>query len=69
MGLDVFRARDVEPRRAAGSPFLRGRRVLHDGAKRDRDPYVGDLAVSALTAYLTHPDVGAEAARNVLEDL
>lgn len=69
MGLDVFRARDAEPRRAAGSPFLRGRLVLLDGAKRDRDPYVGDLAVSALAAYLTHPDAGAEAARNVLEDL
>ncbi len=38
-----------------------------DGAKRDRDPYDGDLAVSALTDYLTH-DVKA-AATNVLADL
>ncbi len=42
--------------------------VLQDGAKRDRDPYVGDLAVSARTLYLTHDDAAA-AARNVLADL
>ena len=64
----VFRAGNIEPRQA-GSAFLRGRRVLLDGAKRDRDPYVGDLAVSALTAYLTHgPDLQG-AARNVLLDV
>jgi hypothetical protein len=63
---DTFRSTDVDPRNA-DSPTLDGKLVLHDGAKRDRDPYVGDLAVSGRTAYLTH-DV-APAARNVLADL
>ncbi len=60
---DTFLANDTEPRGAA-SPSLLGKRVLHDGAKRDRDPYVGDIAVSALTSYLAHQDY--EPARNVL---
>ncbi|KAL8417699.1 hypothetical protein RB594_001379 [Gaeumannomyces avenae] len=64
--IDTFRLNDTEPR-DGGSPTLAGKLVLHDGPKRDRDPYVGDLAVSALTAYLSH-DV-AESASNVLEDL
>ncbi|MBP0458569.1 alpha-L-rhamnosidase-related protein [Streptomyces montanisoli] len=64
---DHFRRDDVDPRNAY-SPTLDGKLVLHDGAKRDRDPYVGDLAVSARTLYLTHVDA-AEAARNVLADL
>lgn len=64
--IDTFRLNDTEPRRG-GSPTLAGKLVIHDGPKRDRDPYVGDLAVSALTAYLSH-DV-AEASSNVLEDL
>lgn len=64
----VFHADNIEPRQA-DSAFLEGKRVLLDGAKRDRDPYVGDLAVSALTAYLTHgPDLQG-AARNVLLDV
>ncbi|XXG96656.1 Kynureninase (L-kynurenine hydrolase) [Hypoxylon texense] len=63
---DVFRDNDTEPRGAASASLL-GRWVLHDGAKRDRDPYMGDLAVAALTSYLTH-DI-PEAARNVMEDL
>jgi hypothetical protein len=63
---DTFRATDVDPRNAA-TPTLEGKLVLHDGAKRDRDPYVGDVAVSGRTAYLTH-DV-ASAATNVLADL
>ncbi len=63
---DVFQANDTEPRDAV-SPTLLGKLVLHDGAKRDRDPYVGDLAVTALTSYLSHNV--HEAARNVLEDL
>jgi hypothetical protein len=63
---DTFRSTDVDPR-SADSPTLDGKLVLHDGAKRDRDPYVGDVAVSGRTAYLTH-DVGI-AARNVLADL
>jgi hypothetical protein len=64
---DTFRPDDVDPR-GADSPTLDGKPVLHDGAKRDRDPYVGDLAVSARTLYLTHPDAAA-AARTVLADL
>lgn len=63
---DTFRANDTEPRGAA-SPSLLGKEVLHDGAKRDRDPYVGDLAVSALTLFLSHDNPAA--ARNVLADL
>ncbi|MHC3473135.1 alpha-L-rhamnosidase-related protein [Streptomyces sp. 7R007] len=64
---DTFRRDDVDPRNA-WSASLEGKLVLHDGAKRDRDPYVGDLAVSARTLYLTH-DEAAAAARNVLADL
>ncbi|MET7745701.1 alpha-L-rhamnosidase C-terminal domain-containing protein [Streptomyces sp. NPDC005385] len=64
---DTFRQDDVDPRNA-WSPSLEGKLVLHDGPKRDRDPYVGDLAVSARTLYLTHDDA-AVAARNVLADL
>ncbi|KAK8031908.1 hypothetical protein PG990_001642 [Apiospora arundinis] len=66
MCIDIFRANDTEPRGAASGSIL-DKLVLHDGPKRDRDPYMGDLAVSALTSYLTH-DI-QEAARNVLEDL
>ncbi|GHH87592.1 alpha-L-rhamnosidase [Streptomyces sulfonofaciens] len=64
---DTFRRDDVDPR-GAWSATLEGKPVLHDGPKRDRDPYVGDLAVSARTLYLTHDDAAA-AARNVLADL
>ncbi|MEU7306187.1 alpha-L-rhamnosidase C-terminal domain-containing protein [Streptomyces sp. NPDC007206] len=64
---DTFRQDDVDPRNA-WSATLEGKLVLQDGAKRDRDPYVGDLAVSARTLYLTHDDAAA-AARNVLADL
>jgi hypothetical protein len=63
---DTFRSDDVDPRNA-DSPTLDGKLVLTDGAKRDRDPYVGDVYVSGVTDYLTH-DVG-DAARNVLADL
>lgn len=66
MCTDVFHDNDTEPRGAASASLL-GKWVLHDGAKRDRDPYMGDLAVAALTSYLTH-DI-PEAARNVMEDL
>jgi hypothetical protein len=64
---DTFLASDCDPRNAA-TPSLEGLLVLQDGAKRDRDPYVGDIAVSGRTLYLTHPDAAA-AARNVLTDL
>ncbi len=63
---DTFRADDIDPRNA-DSPGLDGKVVLTDGAKRDRDPYVGDIAVSGRTDYLTHAVGGA--ARNVLADL
>ncbi|ELR02811.1 hypothetical protein VC83_00790 [Pseudogymnoascus destructans] len=63
---DTFRLEDTEPRNA-GSPTLVGKEVLFDGAKRDRDPYVGDLAVAARTLYLTHNF--SIAAENVLADL
>lgn len=66
LATDVFRANDTDPRNAS-SPSLVGKVVLHDGAKRDRDPYVGDLAVSALTLFLSHDNPAA--ARNVLADL
>jgi hypothetical protein len=66
MGTDVFRVNDTDPRNSA-SPSIVGKLVIHDGAKRDRDPYVGDLAVSARTSYLSH-DV-PQAARDVLADL
>ncbi|KAK1634747.1 Six-hairpin glycosidase-like protein [Colletotrichum phormii] len=68
--VDTFRgAEDAEPRGAA-SETLEGKVVLHDAPKRDRDPYVGDLAVAALTGYVSH-GVGelSEASRNVLVDL
>jgi hypothetical protein len=62
---DKFRSTDVDP--FGESPSLDGKVVILDGAKRDRLPYVGDIAVSGRTDYLTH-DVGA-AVRNVLADL
>ncbi|HTJ67625.1 MAG TPA: alpha-L-rhamnosidase C-terminal domain-containing protein [Actinospica sp.] len=62
-----FLASDCDPRNAASASLL-GELVIQDGAKRDRDPYVGDIAVSGRTLYLTHPDAAA-AARNVLADL
>ncbi|KAB5570178.1 alpha-L-rhamnosidase A [Coniochaeta sp. 2T2.1] len=66
LATDVFRADDTEPRQAFSETLL-DKLVLHDGAKRDRDPYVGDVAVSGLTSYLSHDT--PEAARNVLADL
>ncbi|TGJ87420.1 glycoside hydrolase family 78 [Xylaria hypoxylon] len=51
----------------ATSASLLNKLILHDGAKRDRDPYMGDLAVASLTSYLSHNT--SEATLNVLEDL
>lgn len=56
----------TDPRNAA-SPSLLGKLVIMDGAKRDRDPYVGDLAVSARTSYLSHNL--PQASRDILADL
>ena len=66
MTTDTFRADDVDPRDSA-SPSLLGKQVLFDGAKRDRDPYVGDIAVSALTDYYSH--YSTVPALNILADL
>ena len=66
MVIDTFGVNDTDPRDSA-SPTLIGKLVILDGAKRDRDPYVGDLAVSARSLYLTHNVT--EAAVNVLADL
>jgi len=66
MCTDVFLEDNTEPRDSA-SPGLIGEQVIHDGAKRDRDPYVGDLAVSARTMYLSHNN--SAAVKNVLVDL
>ena len=63
----VFTRNTTDPRDAF-SPSLDGKPVLQDGAKRDRDPYVGDVAVSGRTTYLTHMQ-NSVAARNVLADL
>ena len=56
----------IDPRNA-DSPGMLNRLVLLDGAKRDRLPYSGDLAVSSRTSYLTRNV--PEATRNVLTDL
>lgn len=66
MGTAVLDAGSIEPR-GASSPGMLGKLLLLDGAKRDRLPYVGDLAVSARTSYLTRNV--PEATRNVLTDL
>lgn len=66
MCTDVFRDNDTDPRNSA-SPTLIRKMVIFDGAKRDRDPYVGDLAVSARTVYLTH-DI-SDVVVNILSDL
>ena len=63
----IFTKNTTDPR-DANTLGLDGKLVLQDGAKRDRDPYVGDIAVSGRTAYLTHLQT-AKAARNVLADL
>ncbi|QKX61787.1 uncharacterized protein TRUGW13939_08943 [Talaromyces rugulosus] len=65
--IDTFLKDTTEPR-GADSPTLDGKTVIFDGAKRDRDPYVGDIAVSGRSIYLTHQDASI-AASNVLADL
>ncbi|KAK2022151.1 Six-hairpin glycosidase [Colletotrichum zoysiae] len=68
--VDTFRAaEDAEPR-GAESETLEGKIVIHDAPKRDRDPYVGDLAVAGLTGYVSHgKGMVSEASGNVLADL
>lgn len=66
MGTDAFLANETDPRDSA-TPTLQGKEVIFDGAKRDRDPYVGDLAVAALTSYLSHNN--SDSTRNILADL
>ena len=62
-----FTSNTSDPR-DANSPTLDRKLVLQDGAKRDRDPYVGDIAVSGRTAYLTHSQTSV-AAKDVIGDL
>jgi len=64
--MDILDENSTDPRQAA-SPGILGKLVLLDGAKRDRDPYVGDVAVAGRTLYVSHD--APEAARNVLADL
>lgn len=66
MGDFTFLANETDPRGAA-TPTLQGKEVLFDGAKRDRDPYLGDLAVASLTSYLSHDDPAST--RKILADL
>ncbi|KZV86537.1 alpha-L-rhamnosidase [Exidia glandulosa HHB12029] len=66
LNTDTFTKDTVDPRNAF-STTLDGKKVLHDGAKRDRDPYVGDIAVQSLVDLVSHAD--KEGARNVLLDL
>lgn len=66
MATDIFAQNSTDPRNANSSTLL-GKEVLLDGAKRDRDPYSGDLAVSARTLYVSRDN--AIAARDVLADL
>lgn len=68
MTTDQFRENDVDPR-GAYNPDLEGKLVLFDGAKRDRDPYVGDVAISGVTTYLSHNNLSSIAAENLLADL
>jgi len=64
----IFDRDDVDPREGgAWSPGLQGRPVLLDGAKRDRAPWAGDLAVQAPTEFVSHADPAPVA--NVLIDL
>jgi hypothetical protein len=62
----IFTPDTTDPR-DANSSTLDGKLVLLDGAKRDRDPYDGDIAVSGLTDYLTND--ASSAAEDVLADL
>ncbi|OQD83560.1 hypothetical protein PENANT_c016G06412 [Penicillium antarcticum] len=63
---DTFFANETDPQDSA-TPTLEGKRVIFDGAKRNRDPYVGDLAIASLTSYLSHN--APELTRNIPVDL
>ncbi|KAJ5316724.1 hypothetical protein N7508_001232 [Penicillium antarcticum] len=66
MSSDTFFANETDPQDSA-TPTLEGKRVIFDGAKRNRDPYVGDLAIASLTSYLSHN--APELTRNIPVDL
>ncbi|KZP08358.1 glycoside hydrolase family 78 protein [Athelia psychrophila] len=66
LNTDTFLANSTDPRNAA-SASLEGKTVLMDGAKRDRDPYAGDVAVQSLVDFVSH--AAGVGSRNVLEDL
>lgn len=66
LNTDAFYSNSTEPR-GAFSSTLDGKQVLFDGAKRDRDPYAGDVAVQSLVDLVSH--ASGTAAKNVLLDL
>jgi len=55
LNTDTFTKDTVDPRNA-WSQSLDGKIVQHDGVKRDRDPYIGDVAVSSLVDLVSHAD-------------
>ncbi|KZV82598.1 Six-hairpin glycosidase [Exidia glandulosa HHB12029] len=66
LNTDTFTADTIDPRNSF-TPGLDGKIVVHDGAKRDRDPYVGDVAVQSIVDLVSHAN--KDGARNVLLDL
>lgn len=66
MNIVTLTENTTDPRNA-WSETMANELVLIDGAKRDRDPYTGDIAVSGRTSYLTHNVPSA--AKDVLVDL
>ena len=64
----IFDRDDVDPREGGTwTPELQGKLVHHDGAKRDRAPWIGDLAVQGPVEMVSHADPVPIA--NVLADL
>lgn len=66
LNTDSFLPNSTDPRDAF-SNTLANKTVLFDGAKRDRDPYAGDVAVQSLVDFVSH--AAGVGSRNVLEDL
>lgn len=53
--MDTFRRDNVDTRDCF-TPLLDGKAVFMDGAKRDRCPFIGDLAVIERTQFVSHGD-------------
>lgn len=66
LNTDTFLNGSVDPR-TAFSTSLSGKTVVFDGAKRDRDPYGGDVGVESLVDLVSHAN--GQGAINVLLDL